>query len=66
MMRILTTILDQDFFFNNKIYQQKEGLHMGASLSPIHSEIYIQNINTILLLQYIIKLQNPWVLQICG
>jgi hypothetical protein len=45
MVRILTTILDQDFLkFNNKIYQQKEGLPMGAPLSPILSEIYIQNI----------------------
>jgi hypothetical protein len=45
MIRILNTILDQDFFkFNNEIYQQKEGLPMGAPLSPIFSEIYIQNI----------------------
>jgi hypothetical protein len=45
MIIILTTTLDQDFFqFNNKIYQQKEGLPMGAPFSPILSEIYIQNI----------------------
>jgi hypothetical protein len=39
MIRILTTILDKDFFkFNNKIYQQK-GLPMEAPLSLILSEI---------------------------
>jgi hypothetical protein len=44
MIRILTTILDQDFFqFNNKIYQQK-GLPMGVPFSPLPTETYIQNI----------------------
>jgi hypothetical protein len=45
MIRILTTLLDQDFFqFNNKIYLQKEGLPMGAPFLPILAETYIQNI----------------------
>jgi hypothetical protein len=42
---MLTTILDQDLFqFNNKIYQQKEGLPMVAPFSPILAETYIKNI----------------------
>jgi hypothetical protein len=45
MKRMLTTILHQDFFqFNNRIYQQKEGLPMGAPFSPILAGTYIQNI----------------------
>jgi hypothetical protein len=56
MIRILTTILDQDFFqFNNKIYQQKEGLPMGAPFSPILAETYIQNIEHNIIIK---KLQN--------
>jgi hypothetical protein len=41
MIRRLTTILDQDFFQFNKIYQQNEGLPMGAPFSPLLAETYI-------------------------
>jgi hypothetical protein len=60
MIRILTTVSDQDFFqFNNKIYQQKEGLPMGAPFSSILAETYIQNIENNIIINI---LQNSKIL----
>jgi hypothetical protein len=40
---IISTILDQNYFIhNNQIFQQTEGLPMGAPTSAILSEIYLQ------------------------
>lgn len=43
--KLLENILKQNYFkFNNKIYQQKEGLAMGSPLSGILSETFLQHI----------------------
>jgi hypothetical protein len=40
---IISTILDQNYFIhNNQIFQQNEGLPMGAPTSAILSEIYLK------------------------
>jgi hypothetical protein len=55
LLLLICTILKQNYFmFNNKIYNQTQGLAMGAPTSAILSEIFIQhmehnNIFTILL-----------------
>jgi hypothetical protein len=41
---LISTILKQNYFkFNNKIYNQTQGLAMGAPTSAILSEIYLQH-----------------------
>ena len=50
--------LKQNYFeFNNKIYQQLEGLAMGSPLSNIIAEIFLQHIDT--KIQNIIKSFDP-------
>jgi hypothetical protein len=48
---MINTILDQNYFkFNNQIFQQIEGLRMGAPTTSILSEVflqYIEHINTV-------------------
>jgi hypothetical protein len=42
---IISTILDQNYFIhNNQIFQQTEGLPMGAPTLAILSEIYLQHV----------------------
>lgn len=44
VVKITETLMEQNYFrFNNKFYKQTKGLPMGSSLSPIMSEIYMNN-----------------------
>ena len=44
-MDLLTLSLNQNFFlFNGEIFSQQSGLPMGAPLSPILAEIFLQNL----------------------
>jgi hypothetical protein len=58
---VLNTILEQNYFqYDQKHYKQIDGLSMGAPISAILAEIYIQNmehtqIYNILIKQHIIE-----------
>ena len=44
IVKLLTTVLKQNYFrFNNKFYEQTDGLAMGSPLSAILSEIFLQH-----------------------
>ena len=44
LIKIIKTILNQYYFqFNNKQYEQKDGIPMGSPNSGIMSEIFLQN-----------------------
>jgi hypothetical protein len=48
LILIISTILDQNYFkFNNQFFQQTEGLPMGAPTSSILSEVFLQYIEHI-------------------
>lgn len=54
----IQTILNQNYFeYNNNIYKQTDGLAMGAPTSSIISEIYLQEIDQIII--KIIKKYDP-------
>ena len=44
LIKIIETIVNQNYFeFNNKLYEQKEGIPMGSPTSGIMSEIFLKN-----------------------
>ena len=63
LIKLLDTTLKQNYFsYNNNIYIQQDGLPMGSPLSPIISEIFLQDIE----LQHIEKIKQQFNLQYYG
>ena len=50
LVQLLSLVLEQNFFkFNNKFYKQRTGLAMGSCLSPFLSEVFMCNLENIIM-----------------
>ena len=65
IMKISQILIKQNYFrFQDTIYTQEEGLAMGAPISSIFSEIYLQHIENTNIVDILLK-HHKWTFPLC-
>ena len=65
IMKISQILIKQNYFrFQDTIYTQEEGLAMGAPISSIFSEIYLQHIENTNIVDILLK-HHKWAFPLC-